>query len=244
MSQTKDDLLRHLNLSPDIYTLMAKEVDRAYKELTSNKHNLKKNCKRKPPYDWSDIVEKAKDRAMEAIAQNGDTYTTYYWNLAVPTEDCPNWIARWFLYHKFRYRDGRNRNLVRGNSAYGGNEPRETYSDRAAGMGDSSSYYASPSGSASYGVYRHLLPPPQLKCVSVNRHLNLRDATPFSSSAPSNIGAAQCQYYQVYHPHPEDSSSSAPLSGYDSTYTYTEVQVDGRALGTYYDPVRDAGSGR
>jgi hypothetical protein len=47
---------------------------------------------------------------MCAIAQNGSDQTSYYWNLATPTNDCPNWIARWFLYHKFRYRDGRNRN--------------------------------------------------------------------------------------------------------------------------------------
>lgn len=50
---------------------------------------------------------------MELIARSGDAHTSYYWNLAVPTNDCPNWIARWFLYHKFRYRDGRNRNPVK-----------------------------------------------------------------------------------------------------------------------------------
>jgi hypothetical protein len=77
--------------------------------LTSEKSHLKSNCKRKPPYDWSDIRESSKDDAMREIAQGGDQYTGYYWRLALPTEDCPNWIARWFLYHKFRYRDGRNR---------------------------------------------------------------------------------------------------------------------------------------
>lgn len=48
---------------------------------------------------------------MELIVQNGTDQTAYYWSLARPTPDCPNWIARWFLYHKFRYRDGRNRNI-------------------------------------------------------------------------------------------------------------------------------------
>lgn len=51
---------------------------------------------------------------MARIAESGDPHTSWYWKLATPTEDCPNWIARWFLYHKFRYRDGRNRNPVRG----------------------------------------------------------------------------------------------------------------------------------
>lgn len=87
-----------------------KEADGVYKWLTADKTHLKKNCKRKPPYDWSDIQEKAKDDAMGHIARIGNEYTSYYWNLATPTPDCPNWIARWFLYHKFRYRDGRNRN--------------------------------------------------------------------------------------------------------------------------------------
>ncbi|PQE15883.1 hypothetical protein CJF31_00008478 [Rutstroemia sp. NJR-2017a BVV2] len=110
MSVTKEDLLKHLKLDPETYTLMAKEADLVYRALTSEKRHLKENCKRKPPYDWSDIVEKSKDEAMYTIAQNGSDQTSYYWNLATPTNDCPNWIARWFLYHKFRYRDGRNRN--------------------------------------------------------------------------------------------------------------------------------------
>ncbi|PQE29729.1 sigma-70 region 2 protein [Rutstroemia sp. NJR-2017a WRK4] len=110
MSVTKEDLLTHLELDSETYILMAKEADQAYRSLTSEKRHLKENCKRKPPYDWSDIVEKSKDEAMCAIAQNGSERTSYYWNLATPTNDCPNWIARWFLYHKFRYRDGRNRN--------------------------------------------------------------------------------------------------------------------------------------
>jgi hypothetical protein len=54
---------------------------------------------------------------MERIAQSGDARTSYYWSLAEPTEDCPNWIAKWFLYHKFRYRDGRNRNSIKGDAS-------------------------------------------------------------------------------------------------------------------------------
>jgi len=110
MSGTKDELLKHLNMSSETYSEMAKLTDHYYNWLTSEKKHLKENCKRKPPYDWSDIVEKAKDKAMEKIARSGDAHIRFYWDLAVPTADCPNWIARWFLYHKFRYRDGRNRN--------------------------------------------------------------------------------------------------------------------------------------
>jgi len=113
MSCTKEELTKHLNLPQETYALMAKETDRVYKWLTTEKAHLKKNCKRKAPYDWSDIQEKAKDDAMNSIAHGGDQYTSYYWNLATPTVSCPNWVARWFLYHKFRYRDGRNRNPTR-----------------------------------------------------------------------------------------------------------------------------------
>ncbi|KAF8856721.1 hypothetical protein BDZ45DRAFT_705581 [Acephala macrosclerotiorum] len=115
MSSTKDELLKHLNLPSETYALMAKETDRVYIWLTSEKSHLKANCKRTPPYDWSDIQEKSKDDAMTAIAKGGDQYTSYYWRLAGPTGGgCPNWIARWFLYHKFRYRDGRNRTHTKG----------------------------------------------------------------------------------------------------------------------------------
>jgi hypothetical protein len=89
---------------------MQKETDVVYKWLTSENYHLKENCKRRPPYDWSDIKENSKDEAMSRIAQSGNPHTQWYWDLAVKTPDCPNWIARWFLYHKFRYRDGRNRN--------------------------------------------------------------------------------------------------------------------------------------
>jgi len=46
---------------------------------------------------------------MLRLAKSENVYTSYYWVLAAPKEGCPNWIARWFLYHVFRYRDGRNK---------------------------------------------------------------------------------------------------------------------------------------
>jgi len=45
---------------------------------------------------------------MELLAGSGDTRTAAFWSLG-NSSDPPNWIAKWFLYHKFRYRDGRNR---------------------------------------------------------------------------------------------------------------------------------------
>ncbi|KAH7346895.1 hypothetical protein BKA65DRAFT_382883, partial [Rhexocercosporidium sp. MPI-PUGE-AT-0058] len=109
MSQTKEDLLKHLNLPAETYALMAKETDVIYNWLISHKSHLKENGKRKPPYDWSDIQERAKDDAMAMIVQGGGQYTEYFWKIGATEDNNPNWVAKWFLYHKFRYRDGRNR---------------------------------------------------------------------------------------------------------------------------------------
>jgi len=109
ITQTKAELLRYLNLSPSVYTLMAKETARVYSWLISEKSHLKDHCTRVPPYDWNDFKEQWKDEAVNRIARGGDQYTNYYWSLASQQDNCPNWIARWFLYHKFRYNDSRSR---------------------------------------------------------------------------------------------------------------------------------------
>lgn len=112
MSQTKEELLKQLNMRSETYSLMSKETDRIYKWLTSDTVHLKKNCRRDPPYDWNDITEKSKYEAMLILSHSGDDHTSSFWDRADESnsESCPNWIAKWFLYHKFRYRDRRNRN--------------------------------------------------------------------------------------------------------------------------------------
>ena len=62
-----------------------------------------------PPYDWNDMTEKSKDDALTQLAENGCPQAAPYWHLAKGSESYLNWIAKWFLYHKFRYRDGRNK---------------------------------------------------------------------------------------------------------------------------------------
>jgi len=86
---------------------MGKETARVYCWLISEKSHLKDNCTRKPPYDWNDFKEQWKDEAVNQIALGGDQHTSYYWDLASRQDSGPNWIARWFLYHKFRHTDGR-----------------------------------------------------------------------------------------------------------------------------------------
>jgi len=74
---------------------------------------LKDNSSREPPYDWSDISERSKDEAIGYIVGQASYETSGYWALAEPTAGCENWIAKWFLYHKFRYRDGRSRQTAK-----------------------------------------------------------------------------------------------------------------------------------
>jgi len=109
ISQTKVELMRYLHLSPSTYALMAKETARVHSWLISENSHLKDQCTRMPPYDWNDFKEQWKDEAANRIACGGDQCTNYYWSLASQQDNCPNWIARWFLYHKFRHSDGRNR---------------------------------------------------------------------------------------------------------------------------------------
>jgi len=217
MSQTKEDLLKHLNMGPETYAMMAKETDRVYKWLTSEKRHLKKNCKRKPPYDWSDIAEKSKDEAMEHLAQSGDAVTNYYWSLASSTNGCPNWIARWFLYHKFRYRDGRNK--VRGNSG-----------KRTSG---SRSYHSSDGGSK----HSHARHKSSGTAAVSNAYYGTRASYP--NDAMGSGASAQSYGYSV-----PASSTPTAYSACGTEHAYEESnqmdeQDDGQASKPYYDPVRD-----
>ncbi|KAL3426685.1 hypothetical protein PVAG01_00194 [Phlyctema vagabunda] len=218
MSQTKEDLLKHLNMSTDTYILMAKEADRVYKWLTSDPAHLKKNCKRKPPYDWSDIVEKSKDDAMIRITQTTDQHTSYYWNLAVPTEDCPNWIARWFLYHKFRYRDGRNRNPTRGEDG------RSTKRGSASGTKSSSRRSGEDGESMSSYDATHQF---------VAYHA-MTDAMSSSSADPRYDASLACSPRYSY-PQPRTQHSTS----YIMNPSYTNSVDSSQESKPYYDPVRD-----
>ncbi|KAB8304243.1 hypothetical protein EYC80_003660 [Monilinia laxa] len=226
MSQTKDDLVKHLNISAETYTLMAKETDTVYRWLISERCHLKNNCKGKPPYDWSDIVEKSKDEAMELIVQNGTDQTAYYWSLARPTPDCPNWIARWFLYHKFRYRDGRNRNIKA--------DHRDTVPYNSATTLHHHAHNHRHSHHSHHSYHRQ-----------IHQAEDNYSHSSYYSGASMNAGDGQRYDYSQYEP----SSSTSAFSTYSSSQTYapssssyttytTSIARDNRQTKPY-DPVRD-----
>ncbi|KAF7928944.1 uncharacterized protein EAE97_009786 [Botrytis byssoidea] len=100
ISETKEAFMKHLQIDPETYALMEEESETIYTWLTSDKAHLKDD-EIGTPYDWSDFTEYSKNLAMESINKGGTHQTAYYWNLARPTRDCTNWIARWFLYRSF-----------------------------------------------------------------------------------------------------------------------------------------------
>jgi len=104
-------------------------VDRIYNWLTSDPYHLKDNSSREPPYDWSDISERSKDLAIGHIVGDATYETSEYWALAEPTTECSNWIAKWFLYHKFRYRDGRSRQTMKNEKKSKTHQRREKEAD-------------------------------------------------------------------------------------------------------------------
>lgn len=71
-----------------------------------NQTNVKKYVIKDPPYAWKDISEEAKHEAMMRLSFAENSETQPYWNMGwqtdEPGEDCPNWIAQWFLYHQFQ----------------------------------------------------------------------------------------------------------------------------------------------
>ncbi|PVH70997.1 hypothetical protein DL98DRAFT_597334 [Cadophora sp. DSE1049] len=187
MSQTKEKLLKYLDLPPDTYALMAKETDRVYSWLISEKSHLRDNGKRTPPHAWSDFKEQWKDDAMKRIARGGDQYTSYYWNLASQQDGCPNLVARWFLYHKFRCRDGRNRTHQKPHDKHGGSSKTKY---KSTGHEDPDHYDDNPEGSVNAGPSTH------------------RYISPGTNASTGYYGSGPCQYYDSASQNPDTNESA------------------------------------
>lgn len=78
--------------------------------LSTSRHNLTEqsrvNPAVQPPFKWDQISETAKHREILAIVagaspQTGPYYTYGRYQTNVNEE---NWVARWYLWHSFRYR--------------------------------------------------------------------------------------------------------------------------------------------
>jgi hypothetical protein len=71
-----------------------------------NHGNVKTYVRKDPPYAWKDVTEEAKHDAMAQLSYTQNQETEPYWNMGLNVteskDDCPNWVARWLLYHQFQ----------------------------------------------------------------------------------------------------------------------------------------------
>jgi hypothetical protein len=78
--------------------------------LSSNSDNLTDQSRADPavvePYRWDEISETAKHLQVLQVVRTASIETQYYYALGRYTTSVneENWVARWFLWHSFRYR--------------------------------------------------------------------------------------------------------------------------------------------
>jgi hypothetical protein len=78
--------------------------------LSRNSLNLtdqsKENPAVRPPYKWDEISETAKHYEILTVVNNAGPHTRPYYNLGYYRTNVneENWVARWYLWHSFRYR--------------------------------------------------------------------------------------------------------------------------------------------
>ncbi|KAL6158608.1 hypothetical protein ACJQWK_03832 [Exserohilum turcicum] len=109
-SADKSAICARLGLTDQIHKLLLKEAELARDALSSNPYNLTEQSKADPsvaePYRWDEISETAKHSYVlmvvrDACAETRPYYYMGYYRTAVAEE---NWVARWYLWHSFRYR--------------------------------------------------------------------------------------------------------------------------------------------
>ncbi|KAK7178468.1 hypothetical protein PSPO01_15487 [Paraphaeosphaeria sporulosa] len=134
-SNTKTALVERLGLygaeGEQIYALLHIQNEASIgRDRLSHDYNSLTNYSRqkgvRAPYKWDDLQETARHKETMNIARTASAYTRPYyqmgqWMSAVEE----NWVAEWFLWHSFRYRDNRNyetcaEHLVGGHTTEGG----------------------------------------------------------------------------------------------------------------------------
>ena len=136
MSASKANVLERLGLSgsygESVYRLMLvrihatvherlslptikDEAGRGRDRVSSDFNNLTSHSQSspmiQPPYKWDQLTETARHREILNIAARASDYTKPYfqkgsYRTSVAEE---NWVAQWFMWHCFRYRDNRPR---------------------------------------------------------------------------------------------------------------------------------------
>ncbi|KAF2830643.1 hypothetical protein CC86DRAFT_283755 [Ophiobolus disseminans] len=109
-SADKQVLFARLGLNEQIHKLLLQEAQNARDSLSRNPHNLTDHSRADPnirtPYKWDEISETAKHREILTVVNNAPPHTKYYYAMGQyqTTVNEENWVARWYLWHSFRYR--------------------------------------------------------------------------------------------------------------------------------------------
>jgi hypothetical protein len=95
--------------STDTATLQG-EAQAARDRLSRNQVNLTDQSRADPsvtaPYKWDEISETAKHYEILTVVNNAGPQTRPYYGMGRYTTNVSeeNWVARWYLWHSFRYR--------------------------------------------------------------------------------------------------------------------------------------------
>ncbi|KAF2036619.1 hypothetical protein EK21DRAFT_52170 [Setomelanomma holmii] len=108
-SADKQVLFQRLGLTEQTHKLLLQEAQSARDSLSRNPLNLTDRSAVNPPrtpYKWDEISETAKHREILTVVNNAPPHTKYYYELGRYQTNVAeeNWVARWYLWHSFRYR--------------------------------------------------------------------------------------------------------------------------------------------
>ncbi|XPS69584.1 hypothetical protein M3J09_001851 [Ascochyta lentis] len=129
-SADKQLLFSRLGLNEQVHKLLLGEAQAARDRLSRNQINLTDQSRADPsvtaPYKWDEISETAKHYEILTVVNNAGPQTKPYYGMGRYTTNVSeeNWVARWYLWHSFRYRDNRDHRARTGASSssqtYGG----------------------------------------------------------------------------------------------------------------------------
>lgn len=136
-SADKSAICTRLGLTDRIHKLLLKEAEAARDALSSSPYSLTDQSKADPsvsePYRWDEISETAKHSHVLMVVRNASAETRpyYYMGRYKTSVNEENWVARWYLWHSFRYRDNRPRERHANGSIAKGGRGTQPYYDPA-----------------------------------------------------------------------------------------------------------------
>ncbi|PSN60901.1 hypothetical protein BS50DRAFT_578714 [Corynespora cassiicola Philippines] len=112
-SADKAVLFARLGLTEQVHRLLLQEASSGRDRLSRDPANLTEQSARAgltQPYKWDELSETAKHREILYIAENSGVYTKAYYVAGSYRTNVneENWVARWYLWHSFRYRDNKD----------------------------------------------------------------------------------------------------------------------------------------